>query len=637
VVSVAKVAFSRWGLALVILSMPVVASASRAGPPPRPKRAPSACSDRDACRKACSAGDADACFALGQQLLVKTNGGAARDPNAASGVFVSACEKGHAEACLELGRLRAQGLGGPLDLEAAAAASREACNRGLEPGCAIVALNALFASGQRRDPGLAHTLAKQSEAATRKGCANKDGMLCALLAELADAGLIAGGTAASHAFYDQARKLLEPRCAHDDGIACLWLGKGDSQAATTALRHACDLGVARGCSGLGGKLLYGVGVDRDGPQAIASWKTACAANDRWACHALCTQLWTGQGASQSVTRDASTARPFCERAVSLYTRACDLGSGEGCATLALFYQDGVSVPVDRERATALSAASVEPLRSECAGHRSSSCAFLMRLYSQGAGAPNDLAAMLEAERLGCAAGAAPACLLHAERLRTGDMVERSNERAKFYDEQACDLGNTAGCTSASLSPTIAQKQPSPPVSCPPDQKAEEDSPNHCCFARQVWSDKERRCLGDPACPDGTALKKGTCAPDPREEEASLQPAPEATPAMERVEQPAPAAPAASPAAFKPAPAPVANDCSSCATDCAPLTARCQSSMPACYEATACLCRCQRDHGGCGISLPALDQCISDNTAQSARMTQSERSNSSEPERAQRAR
>ena len=608
----AKAGFSHWGLALIILTLPVVASASRTGPP-RIRRGPSACNDRDACRKACSSGDAEACFALGEQLLVKANGGG-RDPNAASAVFVSACEKGHAEACLELGRLRAQGLGGPLDLEAAAAASREACNRGLEPACAIVALNALFASGQRRDPGLAHTLAKQAEAATRKACANKDGMVCALLAELADAGLIAGGSAASHAFYDQARKLLEPRCSRDDGIACLWLGKGDSQAATAALRRACDLGVARGCSGLGGKLLYGVGVDRDGPQAIASWKTACAANDRWACHALCTQLWSGQGGR----RDEAAARPFCERAVSLYTRACDLGSGEGCATLALFYQDGVSVPVDRGRATALSAASVEPLRSECAGHRSSSCAFLMRLYSQGTGAPNDLAAMLEAERLGCAAGAAPACLLHAERLRAGDLVERSNERAKFYDEQACDLGNTAGCTSASLSSTIAQKQPSPPVSCPPDQRAEEDSPNHCCFAHQAWSDKERRCLGDPLCPDGTALKNGTCAPEPQEEQAVAPPAPEAVPAIEKVEQPAPPAPAASPAAFKPA-----NDCSSCASECGALTARCQSSMPACYEATACLCRCQRNQGGCGIPIPSLDQCISDNTAQSSRLSQSE--------------
>jgi TPR repeat protein len=611
---------SRFGLVLfiapLVLAVPVTASS-------RPKRPAPACAEREPCRKACAAGDLDACFQLGQDLLVKGNGSAARDPIAASGVFLAACEKGHAGACLELGRLRTQGLGGPIDLEAAAAAAREACNRRLEPACAIVALDALFATGQRRDPGLAHTLAKQSEAATRKGCASNDGMLCALLAELADAGLIAGGAAAAHGFYEQAHRLLEPRCARDDGIACLWLSKGESQAATTALRRACELGVTRACSGLGGRLLYGLGVDRDATQAIATWKAACAGNDRSACQALCTRFWSGQ----NVTRDEPAARPFCERALALTTRSCDLGSGEGCATLALFYQDGVAVAVDRERATALSATALEALRSECKGHRSSSCTFLIRLYGHGPGAPKDLAAMLEAERLGCASGAAPACLLYAERLRAGDLVERSNERAKFYDEQACDLGNTAGCTAAAMSPTIAQKQPSPPVPCPPDQTAEEDSPNHCCFARQVWSDKDRRCLGDPLCPEGTIAEQDTCrgAPEPREagepnepiapRAANLESPVVAEPQLRqaRVEQlPTPAPPAVNMTAA-PAPAAPPSNCSGCAAECAPLTARCQTSMPACYESAACLCRCQRNDGGCGMPLASLDQCISDNT------------------------
>jgi TPR repeat protein len=611
---------SRFGLVLLVLALPVTAAS-------RPKRAPSTCTEREPCQKACAAGDQDACFALGQQLLVKGNGSAARDPLAASGVFVAACEKGHGGACLELSRLRTQGLGGPIDVEAAAAAAREACNRGLQPGCAIVALNALFAYGQRRDPGLAHTLAKQSEAATRKGCAAKDGLHCALLAELADAGLIAGGAAAAHAFYDQAHRLLEPRCAREDGIACLWLSKGESKAATTALRRACELGVARACSGLGARLLYGIGADRDTTQAIASWKAACAGNDPWACNALCARYWSAQSA-----KDAAAARPFCDHAISLYTRSCDLGSGDGCATLARFYQDGVSVPVDRARATALTSAALEPLRAECAGHRSSSCAFLIGLFGHGTGVPKDLAAMLEAERLGCASGAASACLLYAERLRTGDLVELSNERAKFYDEQACDLGNSAGCNAAAASPTIAQKQPSPPTACPPDEKAEEDSPNHCCFARQVWSDKAHGCLGDPLCPEGMIVEKGTCRGDPEAKEAETEGDVEPTAAkvaaplrQARVDKPATPAP--------PAPA---SDCSGCAAECAAATARCQTSMPACYEATACLCRCQRDRGGCGMPLASLDQCAADNAAQATHVVPNQSEHPEAPERAERA-
>jgi hypothetical protein len=317
-----------------------------------------------------------------------------------------------------------------------------------------------------------------------------------------------------------------------------------------------------------------------------------------------------------VTKDASAARPFCDRAISLYTRSCDLGSGEGCATLAHFYEQGVAVPVDQARATALYSSSVEPLRSECAGHHSSSCAFLSGLYGHGPGVPKDLAAMLEAERMGCASGAASTCLLYAERLRTGDLVERSNERAKFYDEQACELGNTAGCTTAAASATIAQKQPTPPVSCPPDERADEDSPNHCCFPRQVWSDKERRCLGDPLCPEGMLREEGTCRgdPEPRESEA----APATT--VQKVTEPVREARVEQPAASASANVAPSSDCSGCAGECASMTARCQTSMPACYEAAACLCRCQRDRGGCGMSLASLDQCVADNGARVTRLS-----------------
>jgi TPR repeat protein len=620
-----EVQMSRFGIVLFALTMPALMPAAALS---RPKRvaspAPTTCKDRKECEKACARDDASACFALGERLLVKESALEAADPGAAGGFFLAACEHGHAEACLELARLRAYGLGGPIDAEASAAATREACNRGLEPACGVVAENSFFAFGQRRDSGLAHLLARRSEAASKKACAGGDGLLCALLADLSDAGLVAGGPAAVRAFREEARHLLEPRCERDDAIACLWLGGTEppgSTRSTAALRRSCELGVARACSAVGWALFSGHGVAQDGAQAMAHWKTGCEASDPRACDVLCSRLTYGDG----VEKDEAAARPYCERAIPELRRGCDLGSGVECAVLARHYQKGLAVRADLDRATALFTASVDPLRSACEGHDALACSYLAYLYDKGLGVPKDLAARLQIERNQCDSGDGASCFAYAERLRSGDQVERSRERAKFYDNQACAFGHRPGCAAAAASQTIAQKTPSPPLGCMPGQTAEEGSPNHCCYARQVWSDKDQRCVGEPACPEGMSARDGTCRQDPEADDAEPEPKPAPKAAPARQEQPsqppaaekAIAAPEVARVEEAPAPKP---DCSSCAGTCANLTARCQTNMGACYEAAACLCRCERDRGGCGLSISSLDQCIADNGAQVTRLS-----------------
>jgi hypothetical protein len=596
---------SRFGLVVFLLTIPVAARS-------HPKRvaAPS-CQDRKDCEKACARDDAGACLALGERLLVKESALEAADPGAAGGFLLAACEKGRPDACLDLARLRAYGLGGPIDAEASAAAARAACDGGLDLGCGVVAENNFSAFGQRRDTGLAHLLARRSEAAAKKACAAGDGLACALLGELTDGGLLTGGAPAVHALRDQARRLLEPRCERDDAVACLWLGDVEPQAsarATAALRRSCELGASSACSAVGWAYFSGRGVAQDGAQAVAYWKKGCEANDARACDVLCSRLSYGDG----VSRDAAAAGPYCERALPELRRDCDLGSGIDCAVLARRYQKGLAVRADPDRAAALFTASVEPLRSACDGHQVLACSYLGYLYDKGLGVPKDLAARLQIERNQCDSGDGPSCFAYAERLRSGDQVERSRERAKFYDNQACEFGHAPGCAAAAASLTVAQKRPSPPLGCMPGQTAEEGSPNHCCYARQVWSDKDQHCVGDPACPEGMSAHDGTCREDPEAEEP--EPAPKPAPKPEH-------------ASVEPAP-----DCSTCASNCATLTARCQTSMGACYEAAACLCRCERDHGGCGLTIPALDQCIADNGAQATRIagaSQSERSESAQ--------
>jgi TPR repeat protein len=498
-------------LALLVLgaSLAVLARFARAATPQ--------CKSRAACRKACTAGNLDACFVLGRRLLVhggKEDGkDEARDPAAARESFSSACEKGNAASCIELEHMLSGGLGGPIDLDAAATVTQKACDLGLEPACAISATDAFFGSGRRRDTALGRQLARRYEAAARKGCESGEGKLCMLVGQLVDAGLVAGGREASRALYQQGRKLIKPACDRDDAEACLWLTQGEP--ATTAIavegtRRACELGVAGACGSWGGAFFFGLGVDKDPARAVPYWKMACDAGERFACRILCSEL----SLRKTLASDPPTARTSCDRAFALYTRACEHGGGAECDSLAGLYEDGLGVPVDQARARALLAAAFQPLREECEAHRATSCIKLGSLYRRGIGTPKSVAGQLWAERMTCESGFGLVCLSYAERLRTGELVERSEEGAKYYYQRACERDNMTGCGAViSMKNVTARTLPDRPVSCPPGQTAEEDSPNHCCFARQVWSDQDGRCVGEPECPAGLRRDAETCRGD----------------------------------------------------------------------------------------------------------------------------
>ncbi len=51
----------------------------------------------------------------------------------------------------------------------------------------------------------------------------------------------------------------------------------------------------------------------------------------------------------------------------------------------------------------------------------------------------------------------------------------------------------------------------PPV-CPAGQLVSDDTANHCCWPRQVWSKSRQTCVGIPTCPEGFEAAKETCQP-----------------------------------------------------------------------------------------------------------------------------
>jgi TPR repeat protein len=289
------------------------------------------------------------------------------------------------------------------------------------------------------------------------------------------------------------------------------MGIGKSQSSPDfreGVQRGCELGSAVACAAWGGSFLFGVGVPRDPEKAIPYLKTGCDAGDRWGCHALCQELAKGR----DVPKDEAAARPVCERAFSLFTRSCAQGYGDDCHNLASYYKDGLGVTADEDKARELELGSDEPLRSACQAHHALSCASLASLYASPGG-PRDLAAALEFQRKACDSSSAFSCFLYGEFLRKGRRVERSTGRAKAYYQRACDMEDVAACTALIGMLAPAQNEPSPPVSCPGGKTAAVDSPNHCCFPRQVWSDEDGRCVGKPACPAGLRAEDETCLDD----------------------------------------------------------------------------------------------------------------------------
>lgn len=63
----------------------------------------------------------------------------------------------------------------------------------------------------------------------------------------------------------------------------------------------------------------------------------------------------------------------------------------------------------------------------------------------------------------------------------------------------------------------------------------------------------------------------------------------------------------------------ASACQKCADTCKALVSQCQDGLiKACYEATACLCRCNLAAGGCGGDKEVLRKCVEENEKRAGR-------------------
>ena len=135
------------------------------------------------------------------------------------------------------------------------------------------------------------------------------------------------------------------------GACTTWLARfraGGEAASFAAVRFAqreynCEAGDYLDCQELGKAYEEGDGVEKDLDKAVALFTRACEAKSGWACAMAGTLVASGSGVA---TADPAEAARFFER-------GCEEGNGWSCNRLGEMTREGEGVPKDRKRALAL--------------------------------------------------------------------------------------------------------------------------------------------------------------------------------------------------------------------------------------------------------------------------------------------
>lgn len=204
-----------------------------------------------------------------------------------------------------------------------------ACDLGDSEGCYLLAFTA--------------TDRKREFAAYEQACNGGNALACTNLGFMYEQGqAVPADPEAAVGLYR--RGCAGSICTGTNNLGCVNLGRAyrdgkgiavDAYKALGLFRGVCerkvapvddqDAGnIARACSLAGTELLFGEGVVRDVPAALAFLEKGCAAKDTFACYNLGT-LYEG---GDHVSKDKS-------RAAAYYQLACDRGDTEACERLVI--------------------------------------------------------------------------------------------------------------------------------------------------------------------------------------------------------------------------------------------------------------------------------------------------------------
>lgn len=186
----------------------------------------------------------------------------------------------------------------------------------------------------------------------------------------------------------------------------------------TFFKKSCADGNAIGCFRLGWLTWSGDGVPHDEDRAMEIYADACTRGAAEAC--------AFRGLHLIDSKDAKA-----DEIVATLTRACDLGSGAGCAHLAFLYATGTVVARDDNRATPLYVRA-------CDLGDARGCYNVGLMYAEGRGVAADVARAMTAYDEGCRGGSSTACTNLGYAYEHGEGVPKDEKRAVDLYRRGCD-------------------------------------------------------------------------------------------------------------------------------------------------------------------------------------------------------
>lgn len=320
---------------------------------------------------ACDADESLACRNLAWLFLSRNSSVLSRSEGMR--LLTDSCERGLATACGDLGSLSVRGLGVPRDERYGALRLQAACSQGSVKSCADLGLLLLTAATLERDPKRAAPLL---EYACQGGSMPACSAFGVLLAQSDDATQVARGHALMRRACEapmgttcndwglahaegwgmpknphQAALLFRKACSAHEVSGCasyaelMQTGEGgvpvDPAGAVQMFSKACTQGSFRACHGVGMALLEGRGIVKQSAEAAPYLHYACDYKFAPACDALAGLLDSGQAGTNLA------------EAVRLSEFSCEQGIATGCLRLSNYYDRGLGVGRDAERAGAL--------------------------------------------------------------------------------------------------------------------------------------------------------------------------------------------------------------------------------------------------------------------------------------------
>lgn len=312
---------------------------------------------------ACDAGDAQICSHLGETYL--SGNGVEKDVHAAATALGKACDGKIARACFNLATLYQDGSL-PQDPKRAAELNQRACDRSDADACHNLAL------AYQQGTGVTKDLSKTLDL-LQKACSIDPVVSCSYLGGLYDAGeVVAQDEPRAIELFHRACGVGEPNGCYNFAVK-LMMGEAlvrDSTLAARLFEKVCNTDVTNGegatakhlsCHNLGALYASGDGVPKSEERALALFTKACDLGDATSCHNL--------GVAYSLVEGATHDLP---KAIQLFEKACAAGMAASCTNLGNFYLEGKGVKLDRQQA-------VELFKKACSGGSEKGCSRLADL------------------------------------------------------------------------------------------------------------------------------------------------------------------------------------------------------------------------------------------------------------------